>query len=74
MKKDENDMADELRPAYDLRALRVRRLGPGRTSFAGTTVRLEADVAEVFHDANAVNEALRFLIKITRENAPRPSV
>ena len=67
-------MADELRPAYDLHALRVRQLGPGRTRFAGTTVRLEPDVAEVFTDANAVNEALRFLIKITKENAPRQPV
>ena len=72
MNKAENNMEDELRPEYDLRSLRVRRLGPGRTSFAGTTIRLEPDVAEVFTDANAVNEALRFLIKITRENA-RPS-
>lgn len=69
MNKAENDMADELRPEYDLRSLRVRRLGPGRKSFGDTTVRLEPDVAEVFTDANAVNEALRFLIKITRENA-----
>lgn len=58
---------DELRPEYDLRSLRVRKLGPERRSF-GDTVRLERDVADVFPDADAVNEALRFLIRVTREN------
>jgi hypothetical protein len=67
MKKDNSDQPDELRPEYDLRSLRVRRLGPGRKSF-GDTVRLERDVADVFPDADAVNEALRFLIRVTREN------
>jgi hypothetical protein len=69
MKKVETDMNDELRPEYDLRALRVRRLGRGRKSF-GEMIRLEPDVAEVFPDAEAVNEALRFLIRITKENQP----
>ncbi len=32
------------------------------------TITLEPDVASVFPDAASVNEALRFLIKITREN------
>ena len=69
MKTVETDMNDELRPEYDLRSLRVRRFGPGRKSFGGV-VRLEPDVAEVFPDADAVNEALRFLIRITKENQP----
>jgi hypothetical protein len=75
MKKVEAEMGDELRPEYDLKSLRVRKLGPGRKSFGGTVVRLEADVAEVFPDAESVNEALRFLIRITIENkhsAPDP--
>ncbi|HLM58153.1 MAG TPA: hypothetical protein VK422_18770 [Pyrinomonadaceae bacterium] len=67
MKKAETEMEDELRPEYDLRALRVRRLGAGRKSF-GDIVRLEPDVAEAFPDADAVNEALRFLIRVTKEN------
>lgn len=29
---------------------------------------LDPDVVEVFPDAEAVNEALRFLIRVTREN------
>jgi hypothetical protein len=70
MKKAETEMDDELRPEYDLASLRVRRLGPGRKSFGGSVVRLEPDVAEVFPDADSVNEALRFLIRITKENKP----
>ena len=65
--KNENEIGDELRPEYDLRSLRVRRLGPGRKSFGGSVIRLEPDVAEIFPDADSVNEALRFLIRITKE-------
>lgn len=67
MKKIETEMDDELQPEYDLRSLRVRKLGPGRKKF-GDVIRLEPDVAEVFPDAESVNEALRFLIRITKEN------
>ena len=67
MKNAEPEMNDELRPEYDLKSLRVRKLGPERKSFGGT-IRLEPDVAEVFPDADSVNEALRFLIRITKEN------
>ena len=67
MKKVESDLEDELRPEYDLRALRVRKLGPGRKSF-GEVIRLEPDVAEAFPDADAVNQALRFLIRVTKKN------
>lgn len=67
MKKDELELADELRPEYDLSTLRVRKLGPGRKSF-GDVIRLEPDVADAFPDADAVNEALRFLIRVTKEN------
>ena len=66
MKKVETETGDELRPEYDLKSLRVRKLGPGRKSFGGV-VRLEPDVAEVFPDADSVNEALRFLIRVTKE-------
>jgi hypothetical protein len=69
MKKVETDISDELRPEYDLRSLRVRKLGHERKSFGGV-IRLEPDVAEVFPDAEAVNEALRFLIRVTKENQP----
>ncbi|MBG1265010.1 hypothetical protein [Nostoc sp. WHI] len=68
-------MEDELRSEYDLKSLRVRKLGSARKSFGGITVRLEPDVAEMFPNADAVNEALRFLMRVMQENqppAPRP--
>ncbi len=58
---------DDLRPEYDFDALPVRKLGPGRTMY-GPTIRLEPDVAEAFPDATAVNEALRFLMRVVKEN------
>lgn len=66
MKKDKRDGVpgdfDELRPDYDLKALRVRRLGPARTHW-GTIVRLDDEVAAAFPDAaDAVNTALRSLM------------
>ena len=69
MSKDEEAQDDELRSEYDLQSLTVRKLGMQRRSFRGM-VQLEPDVAAVFPDAEAVNEALRFLIRITRENKP----
>ena len=70
MKKVETEMDDELRPEYDLRSLRVRKVGPKRESFKGQSIQLEPDVAAVFPDSESVNEALRFLIRITREHKP----
>ena len=61
-------MEDEMRSEYDLKSLRVRKVGHARKSFGGLTVHLEADVAEMFPDSEAVNEALRFLIKVMKEN------
>ena len=63
-------ITDELRPEYDLKKLEVRRLGPGRKSFGGGVIRLEPDVAELFPNAESVNEALRFLIRITKSSKP----
>ncbi|MGK7873898.1 MAG: hypothetical protein AB4426_11470 [Xenococcaceae cyanobacterium] len=68
MKRDSLEMEDELRTEYDLKSLQVRKLGPGRKGFGGTTVRLEPDVAEMFPNADAVNEALRFLIRVAQDN------
>lgn len=65
MNKDE--LRDELRPEYDLSTLRVRKLGPGRKSF-GDVIKLDPDVANAFPNADAVNEALRFLMRVTKEN------
>jgi hypothetical protein len=67
MKKAESELEEDLRPEYDLRGLRVRKLGPGRKAF-GDVIRLEPDVADVFPDADAVNQALRFLIRVMKDN------
>jgi hypothetical protein len=57
---------DALRPEYDFLALRVVARGPGRKAPAPTrTVQLADDVAQALPDAQAVNEALRFLIRVT---------
>ncbi len=69
MKKVEAEIEDELRPEYDLKSLRVRKLGPGRKRF-GDVVRLEPDVADAFPDAASVNEALRSLIRVSKDKAP----
>jgi hypothetical protein len=68
MKKAKSEIEDDLQPEYDLKSLRVRKMGSGRKSFGGSTVRLEPDVAEIFSSADAVNEALRFLIKVMQQN------
>ena len=61
-------MPDELKPEYDLKNLNVRRLGPRRKGFTDV-VRLKPDVAELFPDADSVNEALRFLIGISKKRS-----
>lgn len=61
-------MEDELRDEYDLKSLKVRKMGAKRKSFGNTIIKLDTDVAEVFPTAESVNEALRFFIRITREN------
>ncbi len=71
MKKDKTVIQDELRPEYDLRKLRVRKFGPARKQF-GNFIKLEPDVAEAFPDAASVNEALRFLIRVTKKNSTAP--
>ena len=66
MKKANATQESDLRSEYDFKRLHVRRLGPGRVRFA-EVVHLEPDVARGFPDAASVNEALRFLIRMTKE-------
>ena len=65
MQKAETERNDELRPEYDLRSLRVRKVGSKRKNFREQSIQLEPEVAAVFPDSESVNEALRFLIRIT---------
>ncbi len=60
-----NEIKDELRSEYDLQSLQVRKLGPGLKRFCDT-VRLEPDVIAAFPNAEAVNEALRYLIEVAK--------
>src|SRR5215212_3038306 len=69
MKKVESEMEeDELRPEYDLSQLKGRVRGKYVERYrAGTNlVLLESDVAAAFPDAKSVNEALRLLIKVAK--------
>lgn len=67
-KSEMEEMEDDLRSEYDLKSLRIRKFGSGRKSFGETIIRLEPDVAQMFPNADAVNEALRFLIRVMQEN------
>jgi hypothetical protein len=58
------EINDELMPEYDLKKLRVRKVGEGHANM----IVLESDVSEVFHDSESVNEALRFLIRVTKQH------
>ena len=68
-KKVRADMADDLRPEYDLRQL-LRRGVRGKylkRYRAGTNlVLLEPDVAQAFSSEQAVNDTLRLVIQLTR--------
>jgi len=57
---------DDLKSEYDLKNLRVRKVGEGRR--LTNQIQLDVDVAKVFPDSESVNEALRFLIRITKEH------
>ena len=66
MQKDGETDRDELLPEYDLRSLRIRKLGPSRMTFPTHGVFSEPDVASIFPDSNSVDEALRFLMRFAR--------
>ena len=67
MKNTDHEMQDELRSEYDLTQLRIRKLGPQRSKF-GSFVKLAPDVEKVFPNSEAVNEALRFLIRVAQQD------
>lgn len=62
--------ADTMRPEYDF-SNAVRGVTASRYAQGTNVVLLEPDVAQVFPDSRAVNEALRTLARLTRV-APRP--
>jgi RNA-binding protein YlmH len=66
------ELDDELRPEYDLKSLRVRKLGKERQKF-GDLVRLEPDIIEAFPNAELVNAALRSLLEIAKRSTQMSS-
>jgi hypothetical protein len=66
-KKSKNEIDDDLRPEYDFSKMRIVARGPKRKVPKATVVQLEPDVAKVFPDENSVNDTLRLLIRIARE-------
>jgi len=62
------NLNDELEPEYDFSKLKVRKVGAGRKLLQENRITLDLDVAKVFPDSESVNQALRFLIRVTKEN------
>ena len=74
MNKDKNkNFEDEMRPEYDLSQLTGRVRGKYVERYrAGTNlILLESDVQAAFPDAEAVNEALRMLMKVARRQVQK---
>jgi hypothetical protein len=72
MKRVETEPEDDMRPEYDFSQLKGKVRGKYVERYqAGTNlVLLDADIAEAFPNAQAVNEALRMLLKIARTQVP----
>jgi hypothetical protein len=64
---------DEMRPEYDLSKLKGRVRGKYVERYREGTnlVLLESDVQAAFPDAEAVNEALRMLMKVAHRQAQK---
>jgi hypothetical protein len=76
MKKDTDmETEDDLRPEYDFSQLKggVRGKYVERYKAGTNLVLLAPDVADVFPTDEAVNEALRLLIKIAKESLSHSS-
>lgn len=72
--KSRDEMADELRPEYDLGQLLkdgVRGKYTDRYREGTNLVLLEPDVADAFPTGEAVNKALRLVIQLTKVQSTR---
>jgi hypothetical protein len=65
------DPKADLRPEYDF-STGVRGRHHAQYQEGTNVVLLDSDVAEYFHDSASVNEALRLLARIAREQAHPP--
>ena len=66
---DKNELNDELRPEYDETLLKDGVRGKYAKQYAAGTniVRLDPDVVAAFPNEKAVNEALRFALKVMND-------
>lgn len=69
MSKKDNKLNDELRGEYDFSQMQIVRRGSGRKQSETITVTLAPDVAKKFPTSEAVNEALRLIIKVADETS-----
>jgi hypothetical protein len=72
MKKEINELEDELRAEYDFSKMEggVRGKYVDRYQSGTNIVLLEPDVIQAFPNSASVNEALRLLIKISHRQQP----
>jgi hypothetical protein len=66
-----SEMDDDLRPEYDFSQMPIVARGPGRKQ-PQVTVRLDPDVAALFPNEAAVNEALRLMVRMMHATPPSP--
>ena len=69
-RNNDSEPVDEMRDEYDFSG-GVRGKFYKEYMEGTNVVLLDADVAEVFHDSEAVNQALRTLITITKNRLPQ---
>ena len=74
-KKQKNNRPDELRPEYDLAKLRggVRGKYYARAMAGTNLVLIEPEIAAVFPDSRAVNDALRVLVTVGKTQVGKRS-
>ena len=66
-KKSRKDLDDDLRPEYDFSTMRIVARGPKRKVPKPKIIHLQPDVAKTFPDDESVNEALRLLIRLAKD-------
>ena len=66
-KKSKEDLDDDLRPEYDFSKMQIVARGPKRKVPKRKIIHLQPDVAKTFPDDESVNEALRLLIRLAKD-------
>ena len=65
-KKSNSEMDDDLRPEYDFSTMRIVARGPKRKVPKAKVIHLDPDVARAFPDDATVNETLRLLMRVAK--------